>query len=93
MTPYDLEMLQCCFSAALQKNSANRHAETSAHLQHLYSQLQEGRISPDVQLKLLMVAQALSTQNKTEASKLMTALSAQHWEEHKHWIMAVKRLL
>lgn len=93
MTSEDLRELQSSFDAALAKLSGSRHKDTAERLQKLYAQLQAGQVSPAIQSQLLIIAKATSTNDRAGASRAVATLSTQHWEEHKEWLMGMKRLL
>jgi len=62
-------------------------------LGHLYTILQEGRLSPACQTEILAIAQAIRGNDKVSADRLLAGLVKQHWEHHKEWLAALKRLL
>jgi hypothetical protein len=93
MKESDLEEVQSSLKAALGSFSGSKLRDTEERLQHLYSKLQAGEIHLDVQPKLIQIAGMISSGKKVEANKEYASLSAEHWEEHKYWLMAIKRLI
>jgi|EP00427_Karlodinium_veneficum_P022032 hypothetical protein len=89
----DLNEVQTSFKTVLLTFSGKKLEDTEERLQHLYSKLQAGEINPDIQSKLVLIAEAISSGKKAEANKEYACLSAEHWEEHRHWLVALKRLI
>merc|ERR1711939_481650 len=94
----NLCLLQYSFDLALSRlEGGSRLADTTDRLHQLYCELQDGRISPPIQSQLLIIARTISNSsgqgNNVAASTALASLCAQHWEEHKHWLMGMKRLL
>jgi len=98
MASEDLAKLQCSFAAALAKLPDSKYKvfllkDTEERLHQLYSQLQAGQISPAIQSQLLAIAEGISSGDHAAANRAVATLSTQHWEEHKDWLMCMKRLL
>lgn len=93
MSPEDVTELKRCFDDALARLPASRRKDTADRLHELYFQLQAGRISPDIQTQLMLTAAAGAAKDHASANRTVAALSTQHWEVHKDWLIAVKRLL
>lgn len=93
MSPEDVAELKRCFDDVLARLPVSKKKDTADRLQELYFQLQAGRISPDIQSQLLQTAQAFAAKDTIVADRTVKALSTQHWEVHKEWLIAVKRLL
>merc|ERR1719310_312816 len=93
MRPENLSEMRCSFDAALAKQFGNKRRDCAERLQQLYDLLDAGKISVPIQSKLIEVARGIAVGNYAASSKEVSALSAQHWEEHKEWLMGMKRLL
>lgn len=93
MSSSDLQELKSALRAALARLSESRCKDAAERLERLYSLLQAGRISPPIQSQLLTIARAIASNNYLAAGQVVASLSTQHWEEHKDWLMGMKRLL
>lgn len=93
MSPEDVAELRRCFDYVLARLRMCKKKDTADRLQELYFQLQAGRISPDIQCQLLRIAHSVAAKDPIVADRTVKALSTQHWEVHKEWLIAVKRLL
>lgn len=97
MSTDDFRMLQSTFDLALAKKAdrltPGTHADTETRLHSLYIQLQDQHISRPIQTELITIANAMATHDHGRAIGAVTGLMTQHWEEHKDWLMGVKRLV
>jgi len=93
MAPNELAELQQCFNAASRKLVGRQLVDTEPRLQQLYLHLASGKVSPDIQTKLLIVARAVATDMVVEANREFAKLCTDHWETQKDWLVGVKRLL
>mmetsp|Transcript_157702 Transcript_157702/g.290539 ORF Transcript_157702/g.290539 Transcript_157702/m.290539 type:complete len:247 (-) Transcript_157702:107-847(-) len=93
MTTDDLRQLQDPLNALLQSFSGKKHEDIARRLDQLYFLLRAGKIAEPIQTKLLLFAKALSANDRTEATRQVTAISAEHWDQHKQWLTGLKRVL
>mmetsp|Transcript_119557 Transcript_119557/g.194453 ORF Transcript_119557/g.194453 Transcript_119557/m.194453 type:complete len:247 (+) Transcript_119557:88-828(+) len=93
MTTDDLRQLQDPLNALLQSFSGKKHEDIARRLDQLYLLLRAGKIAEPIQTKLLLFAKALSANDRTEATKQVTVISAEHWDQHKQWLTGLKRVL
>mmetsp|Transcript_109610 Transcript_109610/g.210812 ORF Transcript_109610/g.210812 Transcript_109610/m.210812 type:complete len:247 (+) Transcript_109610:72-812(+) len=93
MTTDDLQQLQDPLNALLQSFSGKKHEDIARRLDQLYLLLRAGKIAEPIQTKLLLFAKALSANDRTEATRQVTAISAEHWDQHKQWLTGLKRVL
>jgi hypothetical protein len=91
----ELAEVQLFFDKAteLKKLPERQLADTKQRLEFLRSQLKCGKICPDIQTNLLLVARAIAEKRFVEAKKLLSRLSTKYWEMHKDWLVVVQRLL
>lgn len=93
MSAGDLQLVQITFSGLLEGTSGMMHDDIIRRLDQLYSKLKGGHVAQSVQRKLLDIAKALSVSDIVAAHQEVVAISAQHWEHHKDWIIGLRRLL
>lgn len=95
----DLHKIRDSLNGLLRKTSGRRCDDIAQRLDQLYSKLETGSIPQSIQSALLMIVESLSKNNgvaqarETEAATLVAALTAEHWEQHKAWLVGLKRLL
>merc|ERR1712217_246565 len=93
MPPDSLQKVQDCFDQLLKGCSGRIHADTIESFRLLYCKLEMGDIAQQVQIQLLKIIETISRNDYAEARKICTTIAAQHWEQHKDWIVGLKRLL
>lgn len=67
--------------------------ELARRVDHLCSQLAAGQVAPPIQAKLARVSEAIRANDRAAAGRELAAISAEHWEQHKDWIVAMRRLV
>lgn len=87
------ELQGSCGTALEELSGQPAYKDTADGLQQLYTQLQDGQISPAIQSQLLVIARGISTNDLAVASRAVETLSTQHWEQHKDWLKGMKRLI
>jgi len=61
-------------------------------LDQLYSKLQDGLLNPAGSAKLKEFCHAIQNEDYTTALKLQRELAGVHWNDHKNWLLGIKRL-
>lgn len=92
MSQEALQQLKNSLAPALARLSGPRRQDVAHRLERLYALVQEGRLDQQTQAQLLGVAQAVSAGDGREVSRLCALLTAQHWGQHRDWIVGLKRL-
>merc|ERR1712048_564827 len=93
MAADDLARLQATFDAVLTESSCRKQETIAKRVNQLYSKLQLGKIYPAIQAQLLDISDAISSKDRLAASKGIASISAQHWDQHREWIIGLKQLL
>merc|ERR1712048_971922 len=93
MAPSDLQRFKALVDKVLAEGSSQKRESISRRVNELYSKLQAGKIDEPVQARLLNAVEALSSNDCTGASKQVASISAQHWDQHKEWIIGLKQLI
>jgi len=93
MAAESLRELRGSLDALLAQRAGKERECLAQGLDTLYSRLRSGQIPRPAQAALLEVARAASADDLARASRDMAALVRDHWEQHKCWLGALKRLL
>jgi len=67
--------------------------DVSDRLHALFAEAEAGRLAPSVVEQLQGLTGAIFAGDRREANKCCAALVSQHWDEHREWLMGLKRLL
>lgn len=99
MSADDVRKIQNSLNGLLRKMSGRMCNDIAQRLDQLYSKLETGLIPQSIQSALLTVVESLSKNNAvaqandTEAASLVAKLTAEHWVQHKEWLVGLKRLI
>jgi hypothetical protein len=93
MSSNDVMDLKMAFSEMLANISGPRRSDTEDRLELLYSMLERCKITSSMQSELLLIATSLANRDNAVAGKVLAKLCNEHWDEHKDWLIGVKRLL
>jgi len=55
--------------------------------------MRAGKITVTIQEQLLQIVEALQSKEHDKASRLCATLVDGHWEQHKEWLLGLRRLL
>eukprot|EP00401_Gymnodinium_catenatum_P018584 CAMPEP_0117543698 /NCGR_PEP_ID=MMETSP0784-20121206/45193_1 /TAXON_ID=39447 /ORGANISM="" /LENGTH=262 /DNA_ID=CAMNT_0005340481 /DNA_START=133 /DNA_END=921 /DNA_ORIENTATION=+ len=92
MPYHDLQHLQTTFSVVLRELPARAQHDIDTRLKHLYSKLEAGVVAVSIQVLLLDIATAMHKNDRVAASKNVASLIAEHWRQHKAWLIGLKQL-
>merc|ERR1711862_923400 len=93
MAAKDMQRLQVVFDELILALPEAKRGDTLTRLQHLTPCLSEGKIQQPIQQKLLSIADATTAGDRAAAKREVAWLAANHWEQHKYWIIALRRML
>merc|ERR1712066_653508 len=94
MLPDNLQEFQRSLSGLLDASTSSSQCEDiTKRIQPLLSQLEAGKIAPCIQVKLMDIAKAISDNDRLKANRELAMLTREHWDQHKNWLIGMKRLL
>jgi len=73
--------------------AGRRREDIAGRLQLMQAELQAGKLPGAVQVSLRQLALAAAAGDLGEANRVCSALVAQSWDEHREWLVGLKRLL
>lgn len=93
MAPSDVQFLETIFSTQLASLQSRQARDAGQRLAQLYESLRGGGISKPSQQAILGTARAIQMADNVAASKSLSGIASKEWEMHKHWVVALRRLV
>lgn len=92
MPAEDLQRLQAVLEELVLGLPEGQRGDVRTRLQLLFSSVSVGRVQEPIQVKLRGIADAAAAGDRDAARREVAWLAANHWEHHKGWIVALRRL-